>query len=50
VEGIAKGIEEEHKRASQEKLEGARKQKSLGVSMEIIAAGFGLSPEEIARL
>jgi hypothetical protein len=54
AEGIAKGraegIEQEHKRASQEKIEGARKQKTLGVSTEIIAAGFGLSPEEIDLL
>jgi hypothetical protein len=49
-EGLAEGIEQERKRASQEKLEGARKQKTLGVSTEIIAAGFGLSPEEIERL
>jgi hypothetical protein len=49
-EGRAEGIEEERNRAYQEKLEGARKQKTLGVSAEIIAAGFGLSPEEIERL
>jgi predicted transposase YdaD len=50
AEGRTEGIEEERKRAYQEKLEGARKLKTLGLSAEIITAGFGLSPEEIERL
>jgi SRSO17 transposase len=49
-EGRAEGIEEEHKRASQEKLEGARKLKQHGVSPDIIVADLGLSSEEIERL
>jgi predicted transposase YdaD len=41
---------QERERAAREKLEGARKQKQLGISPEAIAAGFGLTPEEIAKL
>jgi hypothetical protein len=33
-----------------EKLEGARKQKQLGIPAEVIAAGFALLLEEIERL
>jgi hypothetical protein len=35
---------------AQELERAARKLKLLGVSAETIAAGFGLTPEEIARL
>jgi hypothetical protein len=34
----------------QEKLEGARKQKALGVSTDMISAGFGFSLQEIEAL
>jgi ElaB/YqjD/DUF883 family membrane-anchored ribosome-binding protein len=44
-------VRQEQERAWQEKLEGAaRRQKQMGVSPGIIAAGFGLSHEEIERL
>ncbi|MDR2070105.1 MAG: hypothetical protein LBP81_01620, partial [Treponema sp.] len=36
--------------ARQEKQEGARRQKQMGVSPDIIAAGFGLTFEEIEQL
>jgi hypothetical protein len=49
-EGLAEGRMEERKRAYREKLEGAVKQKRMGIAPEAIAAGFGLSPEEIERL
>jgi hypothetical protein len=60
--GLTKGREEERKRAREEECkrareeeckrarEGSRKQKRLGVSPDIIAAGFGLSLEEIEKL
>ncbi|MDR2070326.1 MAG: Rpn family recombination-promoting nuclease/putative transposase [Treponema sp.] len=41
---------EAREEARREKLEGARKQKQMGVPPGIIAAGFGLSLEEIDRL
>jgi predicted transposase/invertase (TIGR01784 family) len=50
AEGKAEGQAAEREKAYQEKLEGARKQKALGVSAEIIAAGFNLSPEEVDAL
>ncbi|MDR2071531.1 MAG: hypothetical protein LBP81_08985 [Treponema sp.] len=43
-------ILQEQERAWQEKQEGARRLKQMGVSPDIIAAGFGLSLEEIERL
>jgi predicted transposase/invertase (TIGR01784 family) len=50
AEGQEKAQATERAKAHQEKLEGARKQKALGVSAEIIAAGFNLSPEEVDAL
>jgi hypothetical protein len=38
-----KAVRQEREKAQREKLEGARKQKQMGVSPDIIAAGFGLS-------
>jgi predicted transposase/invertase (TIGR01784 family) len=49
-EGLAKGREEGEAQARREKLEAARKLKDLGVPPEKIAAGLGLSPEEIEAL
>jgi hypothetical protein len=42
--------QQEREKAQQEKLEGARKLKRMGVSPDVIAAGFGLSLEEIEGL
>jgi predicted transposase/invertase (TIGR01784 family) len=44
------GIEEGRKEAEREKMENARNLKKLGVSVEILQAGFGLSPDEIEKL
>jgi hypothetical protein len=46
VEGRAEGFTEGSKGAR----EGVRKLKQMGVSLDIIASGFGLSLEEIERL
>jgi predicted transposase YdaD len=50
TEGLEEGRAEERERAFRAKLEGAGKMKHLGVAPDIIAAGFGLSLEEIERL
>jgi hypothetical protein len=44
------GKAEEREHSRQEKLEGARKMKRLGASLDIISAGLGLSPQEIEAL
>jgi hypothetical protein len=41
---------QEREMARQEKLEGARRLKQMGVSPDIITAGFGFSLDEIERL
>jgi hypothetical protein len=44
------GKTEERERSRREKLEGARKQKALGITLEAISVGFGLSAQEINAL
>jgi hypothetical protein len=46
----AKRIWEMGRKVRRENLEGAWKQKQMGVSPDIIAAGFGLSREETEEL
>ncbi|MDR0758987.1 MAG: Rpn family recombination-promoting nuclease/putative transposase [Treponema sp.] len=49
-EGRQEGRQEEHMRAYQEKLEGARKLKQMGVPADTIAMSLGLLPDEVAKL
>jgi predicted transposase/invertase (TIGR01784 family) len=49
-EGRAEGREEERERAYQEKRESARRLKDMGIPPDKIAAGLGLTVEEIGRL
>jgi hypothetical protein len=46
----AKKIRAVERKARREKLEGARKQKQMGISPDIIVAGFGLSRKETEEL
>jgi hypothetical protein len=46
----ARATEREREQFHQKLLEGARKQKALGASRDLISAGFGLSPQEIDAL
>jgi predicted transposase YdaD len=49
-EGKEEGRLEEHMWPYQEKLEGARKLKQMGVPTDTIAMSLGLLPEEITKL
>jgi predicted transposase/invertase (TIGR01784 family) len=50
IEGIGIGRAEAWEEAYQEKLEIARKMKKQGVSAEIIASAFSLTPEELVNI
>jgi hypothetical protein len=49
-EGLAEGREEERERAWQEKRESARRLKEMGFPPDKIAAGLGLTAQEIEGL
>ena len=48
--GLQKGRLEERARAEAEKLESARKFKAMGMAIEDIAKGLGLSIEEVEKI